>query len=438
MGGAGGVAGVVDGGHNYHKVGRQGGDGGKGGAMMATVYEGRELQEELGITLPKDAFELIFFFIQECVINDGTFINNEYNDVYLVTIIDPIPLDAFTLQESEVSAVKYIPYHEYRSLLAKEDPNYVPYDVNSVYGQLFKIIEKRYKENVESRSLALQKQLSRYAHVSLSAEITGLNDADKKALALIIKAAKIMDRSFYLQVLIMLLIAFICQFNDLNKSGALLVLRSNSKQVWYSNPSLRDWLREHAGKSQLDELKWSYYQINKSPWSCLDENEAFLTTADSAVKLLPEATKPVTGWKGLQYRTAFPVIKPPGANFYPPDMDKMEYSLWRDGLPEDQKKEAMGFFNVIRRHSESELDIPISKNTSTPNSSHDLYIVPYCQEYNSLLAEAAGLLHEAGDLTSSLSLRRFLHSKADAFLSNDYYDSDIAWMELCMYSDHIV
>ncbi|XP_019156584.1 PREDICTED: nudix hydrolase 3-like [Ipomoea nil] len=47
----------------------------------------------------KDAFELILFFLQECVINDGTFINHEYNDVYLVTIIDPIPLDAFTLQE---------------------------------------------------------------------------------------------------------------------------------------------------------------------------------------------------------------------------------------------------------------------------------------------------------------------------------------------------
>lgn len=32
------------------------------------------------------------------VINDGTFINNEYNDVYLVTTVDPIPLEAFTLQ----------------------------------------------------------------------------------------------------------------------------------------------------------------------------------------------------------------------------------------------------------------------------------------------------------------------------------------------------
>ena len=56
--------------------------------------------------------------------------------------------------------------------------------------------------------------------------------------------------------------------------------------------------------------------------SCLDEDEAFLTTADSAIKLLPEATQEVAGWKGLEYRAAFPMLKPPGANFYPPDMDK--------------------------------------------------------------------------------------------------------------------
>ena len=31
---------------------------------------------------------------------------------------------------------------------------------------------------------------------------------------------------------------------------------------------------------------------------------------------------------------------------------------------------------------------------------------------------------------SKCSLKRLLHSKADAFVSNDYYDSDIAWMEL--------
>ncbi|XWS16573.1 hypothetical protein CRYUN_Cryun34aG0100400 [Craigia yunnanensis] len=353
----------------------------------------RELHEELGVVLPKDAFELIFVFLEECCTEclflreqhfdlsffskchkNGKFINNEYSDVYLVTTLDPIPLGAFTLQDTEVSDVKYISYGEYRSCLAKEDPEYVPYDVNKQYGLLFDISTRRYKENTEARSLALQKQLDRYAPVSLTAELTGLTNADKEALVLLTKAAVIMDEIFYLQ-------------------------------VWYSNLVLREWLKEHADDSQLNSLKWMYYLINKSPWSCLDENEAFLTTADSAIKLLPEATKPITGWKGLEYRAAFPMLKPPGANFYPPDMDKMVLQETHHVM---QRRMAYDYI------------------WSTP----DLYSIPYSQEYHSFLTSASELLHKAGDLVSSPSLKRLLHCKADAFLSNDYYDSDIAWMEL--------
>ncbi|KAK2990394.1 hypothetical protein RJ640_024593, partial [Escallonia rubra] len=360
----------------------------------------RELDEELGVFLPKDAFELIFIFLQECVINEGNYINNEFNDVYLVTTLAPIPLEAFTLQDSEVSAVKYISIEAYRSLLADEDPEYVPYDVNGQYGQLFNIIEKRYNGNLEARSLDLQKKLSRYAHVSLSAELMGLTDADQEALALLVKAATIIDETYHLQ-------------------------------VWCSNPSLRDWLKEHADISQLGKLKWMYYLINKSPWSCLDENEAFLTTADSSVKLLSTATRAIPGWKGLEYRTAFPMLKPPGANFYPPDMDKMEFELWKDSLTDSQKQDATGFFSVIKRHSESSLDTSQSNIVDVhTDHAHDLYPVPYSEEYMPFLARAAELLHKAGDLASSPSLKRLLHSKADAFLSNDYYDSDLAWMEL--------
>ncbi|XP_022721132.1 nudix hydrolase 3 isoform X1 [Durio zibethinus] len=364
----------------------------------------RELHEELGVVLPKDAFELIFVFLEECVTNNGKFINNEYSDVYLVTTLDPIPLEAFTLQDTEVSDVKYISYGEYRSCLAKEDPEYVPYDINKQYGLLFDIITRRYKENTEARSLALQKQLDRYAPVSLTAELTGLTNADKEALLLITMAAMIMDEIFYLQ-------------------------------VWYSNPALREWLKEHADVSQLDSLKWMYYLINKSPWSCLDENEAFLTTADSAIKLLPEATKPITGWKGLEYRAAFPMLKPPGANFYPPDMDKMEFKLWKRSLKADQQQDAMSFFTVIKRHSQVNWDSSLYNlifdgiNRSA-GPACDLYSIPFSHEYHSFLTSASELLHKAGDLVSSPSLKRLLHCKADAFLSNDYYDSDIAWMEL--------
>lgn len=69
-------------------------------------------------------------------------------------------------------------------------------------------------------------------------------------------------------------------------------------------------------------LIYVYYFDISHDRSCLDENKAFLSTADSAVKLLTDATKPISGWKGLEYRAAFPLDKPRGANFYPPDMNK--------------------------------------------------------------------------------------------------------------------
>lgn len=358
----------------------------------------RELQEELGVNLPEDAFELLFVFLQECVINDGKYINNEFNDVYVVTTLAPIPLEAFSLQESEVSAVKYIPFEEYKSLLGNDDPDYVPCDVNGQYGQLFNLIDERYKVNMEERSLALQRQLNRYASIPLSAELGGLSAADKEALELVLKAAMIIDDIFH-------------------------------QQVCVSNPALRDWLKEHADTSPLNKLKWKYFSINKSPWSSLDENRPFLTTADSAVKLHPHATKPVPDWKGLEYKSAFSLVKPPGANFYPSDMDKPEFELWNNNLSEDKRQEAMGFFNVIKRRNGVNLDAQTDVR-DTDHSVHDLYCIPFCQEYMSYLMKASELLHKAGELTSFPSLKKLLHSKADAFLSNDYHDSDIAWMEL--------
>ncbi|PKA49400.1 Nudix hydrolase 3 [Apostasia shenzhenica] len=368
----------------------------------------RELHEELGIVLPKDAFELIFVFLQECVINDGKYINNEYNDVYLVTTLSPIPQEVFALQESEVSSVKYMFWADYKDHLVNEDNEYVPYEVSGQYGQLFDIIEQRYKDNLEARSLDLQKRLNRYAPIHLDEELNGLSVADKEALTFIIKASIILDEIFY-------------------------------EQVWHGNLVLREWLKEHCSDSDLDKFKWIYYSINKSPWSCLDENKAFLTTADSAIKLLDNSARTVLGWKGIEYRVAFPATKLPGANFYPPDMDKMEFELWKTVLTEDEQKAATGFFSVIRRCGESDLVCTESNKASgsiqhlvldKPNNSNDLFVVPYSQEYRQSLAEAADLLHRAAESTDCPSLKKLLKTKADAFLSNDYYESDVAWMEL--------
>ena len=56
--------------------------------------------------------------------------------------------------------------------------------------------------------------------------------------------------------------------------------------------------------------------------------------------------------------------------------------------------------------------------------------MPYNVEYQNELARAAALLREAARLATEPTLKAFLTKRADAFLSNDYYDSDVAWMEL--------
>ncbi len=56
--------------------------------------------------------------------------------------------------------------------------------------------------------------------------------------------------------------------------------------------------------------------------------------------------------------------------------------------------------------------------------------MPYNIEYQAELARAASLLREAAQSAGEPTLKNFLTRRADAFLSNDYYDSDVAWMEL--------
>ncbi len=56
--------------------------------------------------------------------------------------------------------------------------------------------------------------------------------------------------------------------------------------------------------------------------------------------------------------------------------------------------------------------------------------VPYSTEYQGELAIAAGHLRAAAKATSQPTLKAFLEARAAAFVSNDYYDSDVKWMEL--------
>jgi hypothetical protein len=156
------------------------------------------------------------------------------------------------------------------------------------------------------------------------------------------------------------------------------------RQVWAGNEAmLLDLVRDQTPEGR-DRLH--YFLINKGPWSRLDEYRPFIPGAPP---------------------------RPQGANFYPAGAARDEIERWIQTLPDAQRVQATGFFTVIRR-----------------TSTGAFTIVPYSLEYQSELAQAAALLREAAELTAEPTLKAFLTKRADAFLSNDYYDSDVAWMEL--------
>jgi len=167
--------------------------------------------------------------------------------------------------------------------------------------------------------------------------------------------------------------------------AAKLIDKIYTRQVWSGNEALRKELEADRTAEGAERLH--YYNLNMSPWSNLDHNEPFVSGA--------------------------PRIRPPGANYYPEDMTKEEFNEWAGTLPEPQKKEATGFFTTIRR-----------------NGIRHLMAVPYSEEYRDLLIPASRLLKEAAVSTDNASLRTFLTKRADAFISNDYYESDVAWMDL--------
>jgi peptidase M49-like protein len=157
------------------------------------------------------------------------------------------------------------------------------------------------------------------------------------------------------------------------------------KQVWSGNAALEQKLI--ADKTPAGREKLHYFYINDGPWSRLDNNEPFI--------------------EGVPHE------KPALANYYPEDMTKDEFNAWVATLSDTDKQKATGFFWLIRRGADKKLTL-----------------VPYSQAYKEYLEPAARLLREAAALTTNATLKNFLNKRADAFGSDDYYESDVAWMDL--------
>lgn len=83
----------------------------------------REVEEELGIKLQEEDLIKIGEVVQEGTQHNGTYINKEYNDIYVVH--KDIPATDFIIQKSEVSLVKYIPIEELKKWVKEESKDLV-------------------------------------------------------------------------------------------------------------------------------------------------------------------------------------------------------------------------------------------------------------------------------------------------------------------------
>jgi hypothetical protein len=152
-------------------------------------------------------------------------------------------------------------------------------------------------------------------------------------------------------------------------------------QVYSKNYQLREELK--SGNTPEHELKLELFTIMFGPFNRLEHDAPFIDT----------------------------LKKPLGANFYPEYMTKEEFESWIKTNPADEKT-FTSEFTVIRRKEGK------------------LVAIPYSEFWKDKLTEASKLLKEAAEFADNPTLKKYLNSRADAFLSNDYYQSDMDWMDL--------
>jgi hypothetical protein len=152
-------------------------------------------------------------------------------------------------------------------------------------------------------------------------------------------------------------------------------------QVSPRNP---DWQRElerasGAGK----DAALAYFDIMAGPWDRLSHDQPFLKVG----------------------------AKPAGAGYYPGDLTREALEQWLKQHPEDRQR-FTDYFTVIRRDK------------------GNLVAIPYSAAFRAQLEKAATLLKEAAGISQNASLTRYLETRANAFLSDNYFESDMAWMDL--------
>ena len=132
-----------------------------------------------------------------------------------------------------------------------------------------------------------------------------------------------------------------------------------------------------------DQMLRRFLYINGSRFDLLDENRPFV------------GTQPM----------------PPGHALYPADLTRAQLDAYVAAHPE-KKNEIYSPFTIVRRQGE------------------ELVGIPYHVAFSSFLEDAAKKLREAAELSDDPAFAKFLRLRADALLTDDYFQSDLAWLEL--------
>lgn len=158
------------------------------------------------------------------------------------------------------------------------------------------------------------------------------------------------------------------------------------RQRYAQNPPVRDAIERSRRADQ--PLLLAMFDAHFGPWDTLAENRPFW------------GSEPM----------------PEGGGFYPADLTRAEFDAYLAAHPE-QKEALLSPYTVVKRAKDEQ-------------GGDGLVAVPYSVEYRDWLVPVAALLERAAARTSNPSLKKFLSLRAKAFLTDDYYESELAWMDL--------
>lgn len=121
--------------------------------------------------------------------------------------------------------------------------------------------------------------------------------------------------------------------------------------------------------------------INFGPWDRLDGNAPFIEGANA---------------------------KPKGANFYPADMTQEAFDA------AVANNEALGELYTMVRYDDA----------------GNLTAIPYHEYFSEQTARISSLLAEAASLAEDPGFKRYLELRSSAIVNDDYFESDLAWMDM--------